>query len=88
MLDYYHLSELFTAEERQVQATVRDFLEAEVLPYVNDWWEQDEFPRHLVPRMAELGLLGASFPANHGGSEASARRRSSSINGPCATAEE
>ena len=32
MLDFYQVSHLFTPEERQVQATVREFLEAEALP--------------------------------------------------------
>ena len=66
MLDYYRMSELFTTEERQVQTMVREFLEADVLPSIPDWWEEDTFPRHLVPRFGELGLIGANFPAKYG----------------------
>ena len=66
MLDFYQVSHLFTPEERQVQATVREFLEAEALPHIRDWWERDAFPVHLVPRFGELGLLGSSFPKEYG----------------------
>jgi len=66
MLDYYGVNSLLTSEERQVRDSVREFLEAEAQPDVTVWWEQGEFPRHLVPRFAELGLLGANLPADYG----------------------
>ena len=62
LLDYYLVSELFTPEERQTQAAVREFLEAEAAPYVSEWWEKGTFPVELVPRMGELGLFGANLP--------------------------
>ena len=66
MLDYYDVDSLLTSEERQVRASVRDFLEAETLPHVSRWWERGEFPRHLVTGFAGLGLLGANLPAEYG----------------------
>ena len=66
MLDYYGISDLFTAEERQVQASVREFVDAEALPHVSRWWEQGVFPEQLVQRLGELGLLGANLPAGYG----------------------
>lgn len=66
MLDYYDVNSLLTSEERQVRTGVREFLEAEAQPHVSVWWEQGEFPRHLVPRFAELGLLGANLPTDYG----------------------
>ena len=68
MLDYYHLSDQFTDEERQTQAALREFLDAEALPHISGWWERAEFPRHLVPRLAELGLIGANMPVQYGAS--------------------
>ena len=68
MLDYYHLSDQFTDEERQTQAAVREFLDTEALPHVAGWWERAEFPRRLVPRLAELGLIGANMPVQYGAS--------------------
>ena len=66
MLDYMDVQELLSDEERQVQSGARDFLEAEVQPDINDWWERGEFPRHLVPRLGEMGYLGANLPREYG----------------------
>ena len=66
MLDYYDVNSLLTPEERQVRASVRDLLEAEALPHISRWWEHGEFPRSLVPRLADIGLLGANLPAEYG----------------------
>ena len=66
MLDYYDVNSLFTSEERQVRDSVRDFLDAEARPHVSRWWEQGEFPRHLVPKFSGLGLLGANLPEEYG----------------------
>ena len=71
MLDFCQVSELFDDEERQVQASVRDFLEAEALPHIGEWWEQGTFPKHLVPKFGELGLIGSSIPKPYGGVESS-----------------
>ena len=59
MLDFYNVARLFTDEERHVQATVREFLEAEAAPHVSGWWESETLPEHLIPRFGELGLLSA-----------------------------
>ncbi len=66
MLDYFRVSDQFTDEERQTQAGVREFLDAEALPHISGWWERAEFPRQLVPRLAELGLIGANMPVEYG----------------------
>jgi len=66
MLDFYATSDLFTTEERQVQAAVRAFLDAEAAPHVRDWWEQGLHPRHLAARFGEMGLFGSSSTKAHG----------------------
>jgi glutaryl-CoA dehydrogenase len=71
MLDYVTVVDLLSPEERQIAASTRQFLEAEAMPHIRTWWERGEFPRHLVPRLGELGLLGASLPPEHGGAGAS-----------------
>ncbi len=67
MLDYTGVSELFTAEEREVQRAARRFLEAEALPQIRDWWERGEFPVHLIRRFGEMGFLGPTLPPEYGG---------------------
>ena len=66
MLDLYQVAELFTSEERQIQAAARDFLEAEAQPHVAQWWEEGVFPIPLLRRFGEMGFLGANLPTEYG----------------------
>lgn len=50
-----------------LRASVRDFLETEVEPRAKEWDENERFPHELVPRLAELGLLGIRIPEEFGG---------------------
>jgi glutaryl-CoA dehydrogenase len=61
MLDFYEVDEELTAEERIVRDTVRQFVDKEVTPEIATHFRDGTFPRHLIPRMAELGLLGANL---------------------------
>jgi glutaryl-CoA dehydrogenase len=65
-LDYYALDELLTEEERMVRDTARDFVSEHVMPVIGEAYEKAEFPRQLVPMIAELGLLGANLPEEYG----------------------
>lgn len=60
-VDYYAIEDLLGHEERMIRATVREFVEREALPIIEDHNAREQFPRHLVPRMAELGLFGANL---------------------------
>jgi alkylation response protein AidB-like acyl-CoA dehydrogenase len=54
-------------EQKQLQRTVRDFAQSEIAPHVMEWDEASRFPSELIPKLAELGLLGIIFPENYGG---------------------
>ena len=69
--DFYRLDELLSAEERMARAAVREFVESEVLPIIEDHYERAVFPLHLVGKLAELGVLGANLPAAYGCAEMS-----------------
>src|SRR5262245_30740896 len=58
-LDYYGIDELLTDEERMIRASVRSFVEREALPLLEGCHAREEFPKALIPRMAELGIFGA-----------------------------
>jgi len=60
-VDYAEIDSLFSDEEKLVRQTVREFVEKEVIPHIEDWNREGKFPRHLVPLMAELGLYGANM---------------------------
>lgn len=58
-------------EERLVRDTVGRFVDEQAIPVFEDHYERGEFPNHLIPKMAELGLLGMTLPSEYGGSDAS-----------------
>jgi butyryl-CoA dehydrogenase len=51
----------------EIVATVRRFVEREVLPVANDLEHADEYPEALAKTMEQLGLFGATIPEEHGG---------------------
>ena len=66
MLDYYNVMDMLGDEEKQVQATARQFLDSEAAPDIADYWERGEFPKHLIPKIGEMGYLGANLPSEYG----------------------
>ncbi|MFN8150532.1 MAG: acyl-CoA dehydrogenase family protein [Solirubrobacterales bacterium] len=57
----------FEPEHEELRATIRRWVESEILPHQNEWEEQREFPRELFTRAAELGFLGLKYPERLGG---------------------
>ena len=57
----------FSEEHELFRATVRRFVEEEIVPNVDDWEERGEIPRDLFRRMGALGFLGIECPSQHGG---------------------
>jgi alkylation response protein AidB-like acyl-CoA dehydrogenase len=51
-----------------LRKTVREFARVEVLPHARKWDEEERFPKEIIPRLAELGLLGIRIPEEYGGS--------------------
>ena len=60
-VDYLEIDSLFSDEEKLVRQTVREFVDNEVLPHIEEWNREGKFPMHLVPLMAELGFYGANM---------------------------
>lgn len=56
-------------QHKILRATVREFCEREVKPHARKWDREERFPHEIVPRLAELGLLGIRIPAEYGGAE-------------------
>ena len=56
-----------TDEHRMVQNLVREFAQNEVAPVIKDFDRAQEMAPFILPRMAELGILGICFPVKYGG---------------------
>jgi glutaryl-CoA dehydrogenase len=59
--DFYQIGSLVSEEDQALLQRVRDFLEAEVAPIITQYWIREEFPFQLIPKLAELGIVGLSY---------------------------
>jgi len=57
----------YSAEQIQLRKSIRDFAEAELLPHVLHWDENQIFPLDAIKKAGQLGLMGAIFPEDLGG---------------------
>ncbi|MEW6733096.1 MAG: acyl-CoA dehydrogenase family protein [Acidobacteriota bacterium] len=65
-VDFYQLDSLLSEEERLTRDSVREFVENNVIPIIEDCYEKARFPVELIKPLGELGVLGASLPTQYG----------------------
>jgi glutaryl-CoA dehydrogenase len=65
-VDYFDVDALLSEEERMIRDTVRDWVEENLLPVINDAYVGRYLPKELIPQMAELGVFGANLPEEYG----------------------
>ncbi len=58
----------FTEEQNMLREMVRDFANNELKPIAQKIDEEESIPDYIIDKIRELGLLGASFPIEYGGS--------------------
>lgn len=71
MTDFMSLSSFLSDEEKLIRQTARDFINEHVLADIDDYAQREEFPIHLVDKMAALGFLGPTLPQRYGCAELS-----------------
>lgn len=59
--DLYGYEQMLDVEDQRVLADLRSWLQRRVAPIVNEQWSKAEFPHHLVPELAELGVIGLGY---------------------------
>ena len=59
--DFYSINATLSEEDQALLRRVRDFLEAEVTPIINQYWIREEFPHQIIPKLAELGIAGLAY---------------------------
>ena len=68
-VDYFDTDSLLSEEELLIRNTVREFVSNEIIPIIEKHNREATFPIHLVPKMAEMGLLGTTLPLKYGCAE-------------------
>ena len=61
--DFFGFESLLSEQEQRKLAELREFLAAEIAPFATEWWNNAEFPAHILPKLAALEL---SAPAQRG----------------------
>src|SRR5690554_5928815 len=59
--DFYDLSSKLTPSQRELQLKVRNFMEDEIRPIANKYWNMAEFPFEIIPKMAALNICGLTM---------------------------
>lgn len=71
MDDLLLIDTLLSQDEKHIRETVSHFVEKEVTPLMASAFEQATFPKQLIKKCGDLGLLGLTLPNQYGGAEAS-----------------
>ncbi|MFI2363847.1 acyl-CoA dehydrogenase family protein [Promicromonospora sp. NPDC019610] len=64
--DFYAFQDLLTPAEQKKALAVREFMEREVRPIADDYWERAECPVHLFKPFAQLGTIGSGWAETQG----------------------
>ena len=65
-IDYFEIDGLLDEDERMVRDTVRGWVDDNLLPIIEHAYIDRQFPKELIPQMAELGVYGANLPEEYG----------------------
>ena len=56
-----------TDVQQEILATVRDFVDKEIIPHAQALEHADAYPQDIVDGMKEMGLFGLTIPEEYGG---------------------
>ena len=59
--DFYNLDLKLTEAQREIQLKVRNFMEDEVKPLVNEYWKKDQFPFEIIEKFRDLNIVGVPY---------------------------
>lgn len=69
MTDYMAVQLLLSEREKEVRENLREFVNKDVLPEIDGYAQREEFPVHLIKKMANLHCYGSLLPRKYGGQE-------------------
>jgi len=64
---------IFSDQHEMFRTAIRQFIEREIMPHVEEWEAAGRMPRAIWPRLGELGFLGVEYDEKYGGSGADLR---------------
>lgn len=59
----------FTEDQLAIRQMARDFADSELKDKAGEWDKEKRFPHEIIPKLAELGLMGMSIPEEYGGAD-------------------
>jgi len=65
-LDYLDISSSFSEDEIMIQHSVREFVDNEAMPIIEEHFKDATFPDELIPKFADMNLLGVNLPEEYG----------------------
>lgn len=65
-VDFVGMGTLLSDAEREIRASVREFVDREVIPRAAEHWDRAEFPFEVLRGLGELGLVGGTFSEAYG----------------------
>ncbi|MBK9794574.1 MAG: acyl-CoA dehydrogenase family protein [Sphingobacteriales bacterium] len=65
--DYLNLDEQLSDEQKLIRDSVRSWVNTSVIPIIEDCAEHNQFPKHLIKELGEIGAFGPHIPVEYGG---------------------
>ena len=65
--DYYNLDDLLTEEHKLIRDAARAWVKRDVSPIIEEAAQNAEFPKSIIPGLAEIGAFGPYIPEEYGG---------------------
>ncbi|MFL2573804.1 MAG: acyl-CoA dehydrogenase family protein [Flavobacteriales bacterium] len=65
--DYFNMDELLTDEHKLIRESAREWVKKEISPIIEDACQKAEFPKQILPGLAEIGAFGPYIPQEYGG---------------------
>ena len=66
-LDYLNLSSYLAEDECMIQQSTREFVDNEIIPIIDGYFEDGTFPDALTPKIADMGFFGINLPKDEAG---------------------
>ena len=65
--DYFNMDELLTDEHKLIRESAREWVKKAISPIIEEACQKAEFPKEILPGLAEIGAFGPYIPQEYGG---------------------